>query len=71
MDKEDFKERMKDIFDEASEEFMDRPVYIPRPRLTYECPECEEIEILTKKDSNVFVCPECKCTYHLELIKTQ
>jgi len=70
MDKEDFKDQMKSIFAEAKEEFMNRPVYIPHARLTFECHDCED-EVLTKTESNVFVFPECESIFHLELIKTQ
>ena len=68
MDEEDFKDRMKDIFDEAKEEFMGRPVHLPHMTLKIECPYCEDSYLNKNKHSEKYFCVQCESVFDLQLI---
>ena len=68
MDKEDFKVSMKDIFEEAQEEFMNREVRIPHGMIAYECPNCLSKTDFHGKEYPIFVCDKCKCKARLDFV---
>lgn len=71
--KEQFKEMMKDVMDEALEEFTQQDIRIPHPLINYECPECCSKKDFRRKDqdSPIFVCAKCACEAKLQFIITK
>ena len=68
MDKEDFKDRMKDIFDEAQEEFNKQEIRIPHPIVHYECPSCCSKSQFGTNNYPMFKCKKCGAEARLEFI---
>ena len=68
MDKEDFKIDMKEIFEEAQEEFMNQEIKIPRPLTGFECPDCYSKKDLWSVEHPLFKCDKCGCEAKLQWI---
>lgn len=68
MRKDDFKEDMKQIFDEALEDFSKQEVKIPHQVLKFECPSCVNKHSLKTTDYPMFKCDKCGCEARLQFL---
>ena len=63
---------MKNIFEEAEEEYLGRDIRVPHHLIGYECPECfSKVDFRCVDNSYKFKCKKCGCEADLQMVITK